>query len=270
METVPSRLRACLPVDTHDANIATGKQGTVAMARWWLAGMMFAWAAVAGAQTAGSGVMDYIRRAQYERVAISPDGASLAIAYRKGDGTVISVLRRSDMQAMAQIDPGDRGEVSALAWMGSHRLVIAANRSSGPYYSPIVNPAMYLVELGHSHPTVLPASFFGTLEGNDKDVLTLGCPDYSEEGECLPSLDRRDIGRLDRTVQTLAVAPIADADFLVDHAGIPRFAWAGATRGAVDSSCAPGTGIGSCSTTVTRHTWPWCRWLSPATTSPPS
>jgi hypothetical protein len=93
---------------------------------------MFAWAAVACAGTDGPDPTDFLRRAQYERVALSPDGASLAIAYRKGDGTVISVLQRADMQPIAQIDPGDRGEVSALAWMGPNRLVVAANRSSGP------------------------------------------------------------------------------------------------------------------------------------------
>lgn len=195
------------------------------MERWWLAGTMLAWTAVAGAATGGSGMTDFLRRAEYERVALSPDGASLAIAYRKGEGTIISVLRRADMQPIARIDPGDRGEVSALAWMGPSRLVIAANRSSARYHAPIVQPAMYLVELGRAHPTVLPASFFDTVEGNDEAVLTLGCSDFSEEGECLYSLDRRDIRRLDRKAETLVVAPVADATFLVDHAGVPRFAW---------------------------------------------
>lgn len=162
--------------------------------------------------------MQFLRRAEYERVAISPDGNALAIAYREGGGSVITVVRRSDLQAIAKIDPGDRGEVSALAWLGSGRLVVAANRSTGPFHAPVVEPAMYLVDLSQKHPKMLPASFFGAVEGDEHHVLALGCSEFSEEGDCRYSMQRIDIDRLDRSGERLAVAPLGNAQLLVDHA----------------------------------------------------
>ena len=47
-----------------------------------------------------------LKRAQYEQVQISPDGQLLAIAHRVDDGTEVTILRRTDKQTVAQVDPG--------------------------------------------------------------------------------------------------------------------------------------------------------------------
>lgn len=196
-----------------------------------LAVLLLAGASSVLAETNAPTTMDFLRRAEYERVEISPDGASLAIAYRKDDGTVITVLRRADLQPVAQINPGSRGEVAALAWLGPEQLVIAANRSVGPFHSPVVQPAMYLLDITKKHPKVLPASFLGTVEGDDHHVLALGCTEFSEEHDCRYSVQRLDIDHLSRDGEKLTTAPLGDASFLVDHAGAVRFAWGWSNTG---------------------------------------
>lgn len=177
------------------------------------------------AKADGLSTMDYLQRATFEHVVISPDGRALAVAFRKGDGTVISVLRRADMTPIVQIDPGERAEVSALAWLGAKRLVIAANRSTGPYHAPIVKPAMFLVDITRKHPKILPKSFFGTVEGDAEHVLALACNEFTGEGDCRYSVQRLDINHLKRDGERLALAPLGNATFLLDHAGVVRFAW---------------------------------------------
>lgn len=196
-----------------------------------LAALLLAAVPLSPATAGPPSTADFLRRAEYERVEISPDGTALAIAYRKDDGTVITVLDRASKQALAQIDPGRRGEVTALAWLGPRQLVIAANRSVGPFHSPIVQPAMYLLNLADKHPKVLPANFLDTIEGDDHHVLALGCSEFSEEGDCRYSVQRLDIDHLSRDGEKLATAPLGDARFLIDHAGKVRFAWGWSNTG---------------------------------------
>lgn len=167
-----------------------------------------------------------LRRPQYEQVKISPDGSALAIAYRQEGGTLVTVVRRSDRSLIAQIDPGSRGEVSALAWLGSHQLIIAANRSTGPYASPIVEPALYLLDLHAKHPRVLPANFIGTIEGDDSHLLVGECNRFDEKGNCMYEVQRVDTARPSSDGEVLTRLPLADAQVMADHAGSVRFAWA--------------------------------------------
>lgn len=181
-------------------------------------------AAVPAAASAPSTVDALFKRAEYERVQISPDGQLLAIAYRADDGTRITVLRRADNQTVAQVDPGSRGEVSTLQWLGSTQLVIAANRSVGPYWSPVVNPALYLLKLDKAHPKILPANFIGTIDGDDQHVLVRTC-DVFENGDCVYRVRRVAIDSMKDEGEIIAQAPTANTDFMADHAGTVRFAW---------------------------------------------
>ncbi|MBD8871417.1 alpha/beta fold hydrolase [Rhodanobacter sp. DHB23] len=195
------------------------------MWRYWLAWLLvsvsFACIAESGTKT-----MDLLRRPEYERVAISPDGALLAIAHREDDGTMVTILRRSDLQPVKQISPGKQGEIEKLAWLGSDRLLIAANRDIGPYHAPIFDSVLYLADIHKKHPQLLPANFSGTVDGDDRHFLVLECKDFSKDHECRYSLWLRDIDHLLDEGKELAVAPLGDASLMIDHAGTVRFAWA--------------------------------------------
>ncbi|HET6587231.1 MAG TPA: alpha/beta fold hydrolase [Oleiagrimonas sp.] len=184
-------------------------------------------AATAAAPSPVAPSMDaLLRRPQYERVEISPDGSLLAIAYRVDGGTRISVVRRTDMKPVAQVAPGRRGEVHAMAWLGSHQLVVSANRRSKRYWAPIVASELYLLDIHKKHPKILPANFIGTIEGDDQHILVRGCGGFDEDGDCIWGIRRLDTQHLNREGTPVATAPIADSRFLIDHAGHVRFAWA--------------------------------------------
>jgi dienelactone hydrolase len=191
-----------------------------------LAALALAAAAVAGPATTGSppSLDALLRRPQYERVEISPDGALLAIAYHNDRGTAVTVVTRSGHVPVAAIDPGARGEISGLAWLGAQQLLISANRSVGPYSVPIVQPALYLLNIHEKHPKILPASFIGTIDGDTSHILVRFCETF-EHGDCVYEVRLVDIDHLNRHGRTLALAPMADSSFLVDHAGMVRFAW---------------------------------------------
>lgn len=165
-----------------------------------------------------------LKRAQYEKVQISPDGRLLAIAHRVDDGTHVTVLRRSDNQPVTQVDTGERGEVSALRWLGSSQLLIASNRSLGPYWSPVANPRLFLLDINKKRPKILPANFIGTIDGDEEHILVRTCEVF-EHGDCVFRVRRLATDHLNDLGDIIAQAPMANADFLVDHAGTVRFAW---------------------------------------------
>lgn len=191
---------------------------------------MFAALALAGAagvapSAAPVSTETMLRRPQYEQVRISPDGSALAIAYHDEGGTRVSIMRRSDGSLIKQIDPGSGGEVSALVWLGARRLIIAANRSVGRYGSPIVAPALYMVDLDQKHPKTLPANFIGTIEGDDSHLLVGECNQFDEHGNCLYEVRRVDTTHLSGDGESVTALPLADALVMADHAGSVRFAW---------------------------------------------
>ncbi|WP_158628883.1 alpha/beta hydrolase family protein [Dyella choica] len=171
-------------------------------------------------------ITDFLQRAEYERVAISPDGALLAIAHREDENTTVTVLQRSDMNVVAQIGTGSRGEIEALSWLGSDHLVIAFNRASERYHQPIFDPLIYLVDIHAKHPMTLASNFFGTVRGDDRHILVRECKDFSADHECRYSLRRLDINHLVDKGEELGEAPLGDASLMVDHSGQVRFAWA--------------------------------------------
>lgn len=180
----------------------------------------------AGAQTAVIAddiTKGILRRPEYEKVRISPDGRYLAIAHREGDGTTVTVINRSDLQQVSQIDPGNRGEVTALAWLGSEQLLVAANRRDGTYAAPVVSPELFLLNIHETHAKPLPDNFAGTIEGDDRHILVIRCKTI--DGKCHSELVKLDTGHLTGRGESVAVAPVEGATFLTDHTGAARFAW---------------------------------------------
>ncbi|GLQ90771.1 alpha/beta hydrolase family protein [Dyella flagellata] len=195
------------------------------MKRFWVAWLLLSVALACMADDAPK-TTDFLQRAEYERAAISPDGALLAIAHREDDNTTVTILQRSDMHVVAQIGSGSRGEIEALSWLGSDHLVIAANRASGTYHQPIFDALIYLVDIHAKHPKILASNFFGTVRGDEHHILVRECKDFSADHECRYSLWRQDIDHWSAKGEELGVAPLGDASMMVDHTGQVRFAWA--------------------------------------------
>jgi len=164
-----------------------------------------------------------MHRADFEQVEISPDGEHLAVASHTDEGTLITVMNRQTLAPEFQVNPGSRGEVSSLRWLGSNHLIVGANRADKAYGVALVEPALFLVTIGQKHPIPLPVSFAGVIKGNDHEVLVESCDGY-DDGECKLKISRVDIDHLTATGTTVAVAPAGSDIVKLDHQGRVRFA----------------------------------------------
>lgn len=164
-------------------------------------------------------VDDIFRREQYEDVEISPDGSKLAIAYRIKRGTHLVIVDRKTLTPATQVDNGKRGEIGGITWLGNQQLLVAANHSVGRFGSPIVYPDLYLLNLHKKHPSILPFTFLGIIDGDtrhflvdDGDARLMDFADVTGEGKLLakpPKVKGDDSYGF---------------DFTADHAGHIRFA----------------------------------------------
>lgn len=192
-----------------------------------LAWVWLSFALGAGSQTAivaDDVTKGLLQRAQYEQVKISPDGQYLAIAHHEEHGTTVTVLDRKSLEQVSQIDPGNRGEVTSLAWLGSEQLLVAANRRDGTFAAPVVAPELFLLNIHETHAKPLPDSFSGVIEGDDHHILVTRCKFV--DNKCLSELFKLDTHHLTSRGESITVAPVEGAEFLIDHAGQPRFTWA--------------------------------------------
>ncbi|WP_233841505.1 alpha/beta fold hydrolase [Dyella sp. 2HG41-7] len=194
------------------------------MKRFWLACWLVSVACACMADGAQKPI-ELLQSAEYEKVAISPDGTMLAISHREDEGTTVTVLKRSDMSVVAQIGSKTRGEIEALRWLGSDHLVIAANRDSGTYHQPVFNPFIYLVDIHQKHPQTLGSDFAGSLRGDEHHILVEECKDFSDDHECRYAIRRLDIDHLVDKGELMGESPLGDAQLMVDHSGKVRFAW---------------------------------------------
>ncbi|RAP57098.1 alpha/beta fold hydrolase [Oleiagrimonas sp. MCCC 1A03011] len=165
-------------------------------------------------------VAQLFQRNRYERVEVSPDGSKLAIAYRVDEGTRVTVIDSATRKPITQVDPGSRGEVGELTWLGNERLLLSANRRLAGYNVSIVEPRLYLVDLHKKHPRILADDFLGTIDGDDRHVLVSSCGNFPG-GNCVRRINLLDD---DEKSELLATAPKHTYLFSIDHAGTVRFA----------------------------------------------
>jgi dipeptidyl aminopeptidase/acylaminoacyl peptidase len=87
-----------------------------------------------------------------------------------------------------------------------------------------VNPALYLLDINNKHPTILPANFIGTIDGDESHIL-VRTREVFEDGDCVFCVRRVASNHLKGQGEIIARAPMANAQFLTDHSGTVRFAW---------------------------------------------
>ncbi len=174
------------------------------------------------AQAVAPTIKTLFKGAQYQQVVVSPDGSKLAIAYRVDDGSKVIVLDRASLKAVEKIDPGSRGEIGEMDWMGNDKLLILSDRRWAGYNALQAYPKIYLVTLGKKHPQVMSENFAGLIEGDTRHILVFSCG-HSSKVACVRRVDLQ--GKEDPVL--LATAPNKDvSEFAIDHAGQVRFALA--------------------------------------------
>lgn len=164
-----------------------------------------------------------LRRAEFERIEISPDGERLAIARHGETGTTVTLYRRRDMAPLTTLDPGKDGEITDLEWLDDERLLVGAVRDDATFGVPMIDPALYIIRADGSDRFMLPANFFATIDGDPDHLLVTSCGHW-DDGYCIDEIRKAEIGKLRRVGELVIAAPDAHATMIPDHKGNVRFA----------------------------------------------
>lgn len=194
---------------------------------------------------AASGTVDlapYLKRDQYERVKVSPDGAYFAVTVPLEDRTVLAIIRRSDMMPTTKIMGSDNSVVHDFWWANNERVVVSMARQYGSRDAPYTRGELHAVNADGKNAKLL-ASPYGvddtpgnavtyrtqlesavfmqdTLRDEPRKVLVAAMPVTTSDP--FVRIEKLDIYTLKRDV--LASAPVRRADFVADSNGQVRFA----------------------------------------------
>lgn len=164
-----------------------------------------------------------LQRREYEDVRISPDGELIAFAHHDDAGSTVEVSRRSDFRRVTTITIGGNGEVAWMHWQGPQRILVATQRTGGPFSTPMGRPTLYLLTLGERRAKVLPGGFLGVVDNDETHALVQRCRRW-QEGGCVPEVRRVGIDRVLGGGDQIVLAPGPNVDFSIDHDGNVRFA----------------------------------------------
>lgn len=194
------------------------------MLRIIVAGAGLLWGGLGAAPAKEVALEDLLRPAQYESLSISPDGKHFAATVPLADRTVLSIVRRSDMQISAQIDPGREGYVDNAFWVGDRRLFAEWSKRFGVIAQPYGMGYMLAIDVDGSNRRGQVGAVVDPLVHDEDRMLVAVCVRQVANG-CTTRLIRR---RTDAkgSVEPIVDGPVPNATFMADRAGMPRFSWA--------------------------------------------
>jgi dipeptidyl aminopeptidase/acylaminoacyl peptidase len=195
-------------------------------------------------QAEGVSFSDLARHEQYREVKISPDGRHLAAVAVIKDRPVLALV---DLQTGggAAVYPRDGDQVVELWWVNPNRVIYTVGQKVDGFDRPFATGELFAVNAdGHGAATLFgyragtqstgslvqhataeyaSASLIDTLRDDENHVL-VGISPWSTGAEgAFTEVDRMDVR--DGTRHRVAMAPLRNASFLVDHRGVVRFAY---------------------------------------------
>jgi dipeptidyl aminopeptidase/acylaminoacyl peptidase len=129
-----------------------------------MAGAWLAVAASAGADPLP--VSDFVKRATYSDVRISPNGEYLAMTVDRGDQDVLVVLKTADLSLVKVNQLPDEKSVGTFAWTSPTRLIFNSVKKFGSYAQPFNTGEWYAVNADGSQPR--PLIFYGTRDATQR------------------------------------------------------------------------------------------------------
>ncbi|RXR08562.1 alpha/beta hydrolase family protein [Pseudoxanthomonas composti] len=194
---------------------------------------MGVWASAVGA----ADLDGLLKRSAYNDIVISPDGSHYAVTVAQEDRTGLAIMRRSDKQIVSAFKLLKDEHVGELMWASNTRLLMTTQRKLGKLDQPRETGELLALDLGKSRPEPLIGYRSGDasvgragrsdelaalsvqrLPGNTRNVLVTVSP-YSRR-ETWSRVDRMDVENARRVI--VARAPIRDARFYTDNAGVVR------------------------------------------------
>jgi dipeptidyl aminopeptidase/acylaminoacyl peptidase len=196
---------------------------------------------------------DLARRMQYDAVKISPDGKYLAATAVVRGHAVLALIRLADKKGRL-VRPREEDSVTDFWWASPTRVVYAVGTRVGGYDAPLPTGELYAVNAEGGDSTMLYGIRSGGMNTGsliEQVVSTRGTAHFiasipDDPNHILVSTSSWDAvgkkgikataSRMDvRTgiLRKLTDAPIRNANFLADHKGRIRFAWAEDDNGAI-------------------------------------
>ena len=196
-------------------------------------------------------VADFAKHEQYAGAAVSPNGEYLAAVAVINGRRMLSLVHLSDMKGL-NLNPREGDELSSFQWVGPDRLVYTLGKHNGGEEAPYATGELFTVKGDGTGAAILygyragPKSNVATLLktaepdygygfvvsalNNDADNALIGAIPYNGPGHSR-SFDGAfsEAYRINLNTgvkQLVATSPLRDADFLADHAGRIRFAFA--------------------------------------------
>jgi dipeptidyl aminopeptidase/acylaminoacyl peptidase len=180
--------------------------------------------AIAGAVRAeGPTLDDFLKHPQYESMSLSPGGDYLAARVPIEDRTLLVIVRRSDMQVTARLDPGKDGFVESEFWVSNTRLFASISMKFGTLAQPYELNNLQSVDVDGRHGRAFWGNVIDPLIDDPEHVLTSDCRKVTAN-DCWSRVRKTRTDGLGER-EEIVDAPVPNADFLADRAGTVRFSW---------------------------------------------
>lgn len=204
-----------------------------------LAGML----ALCGAGQARSAELaldDYLRRAEFNDIQLSPTGEYLAMTLPLEDATAVAILRTSTMELVGNFRPPRNNHADSVDWVSDNRLLIGLAEKWGALDAPRPTGELYAMDANGKRGDLLvgyrarpdepglvsgrrvePVAAFlaDPLQGDDRNVLISLWPFANDTSAWLERLDVVTGRRV-----LVSRSPVQRATFTTDNAGVLRFA----------------------------------------------
>lgn len=171
----------------------------------------------------GAPLDDLLRKPRYGSLTISPSGEHISMTVPMDDRTVLAVLRLSDMKVTTTVDPGKDAFVDDAVWVSDRRLLAQWSVREGIRAQPYSGWSLYAVDVDGKNRNHFFGALVDPLQNDPNHVLIRACTKSTKDG-CVTRLQKVGTGERSRA-ETVATAPLPDAQFLTDRSGVPRFSW---------------------------------------------
>jgi dipeptidyl aminopeptidase/acylaminoacyl peptidase len=130
-----------------------------------------------GQASAGSySIEDFVGRASYGAVKISPNGEYLAVTVDRGSQDVLTVMRTRDLAILKVNQLPEEKSIGSFYWVSPERLMFNAVRKMGGYAQPFSTGEWFAVNADGTQ--ARPLIFYGTREASQRSK-TVGAESFS-------------------------------------------------------------------------------------------
>jgi dipeptidyl aminopeptidase/acylaminoacyl peptidase len=181
----------------------------------------------------------FLKHREFEQMSLSPTGEYLAATIPLEDSTGLVVMTRANKKVIGKLSLGKNRYIAGFQWVNPTRVLTTVAEQFGSLDQPQITGELYAVDADGSAPRLLvgtraqgggAGSRIGQTENvfarladdlphDDKRVLVAVSPWGSDTYTRLESMDVYSGRRLPVTR-----APVRNAGFAIDHAGVARFA----------------------------------------------